>query len=225
MINLPSDYSSAKGFDGSGGPKLTPGGHICRTRTVELAKTRNGSDMLVVNFDIVEEGEFKEYYGRIFDSRIRYNAANAKWPGVFRTTISTKDGKTNGFFKGLIEAIEASNPGYSFTGTGNNEITLQGKLLGFNFGEEEYPDRNTGEIKIAVKPQYAVSVAKVREGVIPPARKLYNPQSAAPGYSGGQPNRNASVPGIMQQPRNQQQRMDLYNQGDAYDDDDDELPF
>lgn len=223
MINLPSDYSTAKSFDGSSAPKMTVGGHICRTRTIELTKTRNGKDMLVVNFDINEEGEFNGYYSRIFETRLRYNGVGAKWPGTFRTTILNNDGKTNGYFKGLIEAIEASNPGYSFTGSGNNEITLQGKLVGFNFGEEEYADQNTGEVKVTVKPQYAVSVAKVREGCIPPARKPYNPPGA-PGYSGGQGNRNATIPGIMQPPRNEQQRMNLYGQNDPADDDD-ELPF
>ena len=224
MINLPSDYNNAKGFDGSSAPKLTPGGHICRTRTIELTKTRTGKDMLVVNFDINEEGEFNGYYGRIFETRLRYNTVNAKWPGVFRTTIANNEGKTNGFFKGLIEAIEASNPGYSFMGSGNNEVTLQGKLVGFNFGEEEYADQNTGEIKVTVKPQYAVSVAKVREGCIPPAKKPYAPPDGS-GYSGSQRARSATVPGIMQPPRNQpqQQRMDLYSQDAA--DDDDELPF
>ena len=55
---------------------------------------------------------------------------------------------------------------------------MKGKLVGFNFGEEEYErtDYQTGEIKVAVsvKPAYAISVARVREGVIPPAKKLLN---------------------------------------------------
>ena len=221
MIPLPSDYAKAKSYDGSSSPKLTPGGHICRTRTVTLAKSKAGNDMLIADFDIVEEGDFRNYYQKQFDYRMKYNT-DANWPGRYFMPIANADGTTNTRFKGFVTAIEESNPGFRFNG---DELGLQNKLLGFNFGEEEYEVKTTGEIKITVKPQYAVSVAKVREGVIPPARKLYNPQGAAPGYSGGQPNRNASIPGIMQQPRNQQQRMDLYNQGDAYDDDDDELPF
>ena len=50
-------------------------------------------------------------------------------------------------------------------------------------------------------------------------------QSAQTG--GGQTNRNGTIPGIMQQPRNQQQRMDLsgQNNDDFMEVDDDELPF
>ena len=52
-------------------------------------------------------------------------------------------------------------------------------------------------------------------------------QSGQP--AGGQPNRNpnGSIPGIMQPPRNQQQRMDLNGQSndDFMEVDDDELPF
>ena len=46
--------------------------------------------------------------------------------------------------------------------------------------------------------------------------------------SGGQTNRNGTIPGIMQPPRNQQQRMDLTGQqdnGGFMEVDDDELPF
>lgn len=51
-------------------------------------------------------------------------------------------------------------------------------------------------------------------------------QSAQTG--GGQTNRNGTIPGIMQPPRNQQQRMDLTGQqdnGGFMEVDDDELPF
>ena len=158
MINLPNDYSTAKAYDGNSLPRLSVGGHICRIRTVQLTKTRKtGADMLVVNFDINEEGEFNGYYGKVFDARRKYRQ-DAAWPGVFRTTISTREGTTNGFFKGLIDAVEASNPGYSFTGSRANEQTLQGKLVGFNFAEEEYEmtDPSTGEVRkgTTVKPQY-----------------------------------------------------------------------
>lgn len=220
MINLPSDYAHAQAYDGSSGPKLTPGGHICRTRTVTLGRSRNGNDMLIADFDIVEEGELRNYYQRRYE-RARQYRADANWPGRYYMPIANQDGTTNTRFKGFIKAIEDSNAGFKFTG---DELTLQNKLLGFNFGEEEYCVESTGEIKTTVKPAYAVSVAKVREGCIPPAKKPYAPPDGS-GYSGSQSARSATVPGIMQPPRNQpqQQRMDLYSQDAA--DDDDELPF
>lgn len=219
MINLPSDYSTAKAYDGTSVLKLTPGGHICRTRTVMLTKSKSGNDMLVADFDIVEEGEFRDYYRRQYEYRSRYYQ-NASWPGRYYMPIANSDGTTNTRFKGFIAAIEESNSGYRFNG---DELGLQNKLVGFNFGEEEYCVEATGEIKTTVKPAYAVSVAKVREGVIPPAKKPCTPPGAS-GYSGGQSTRSATVPGIMQPPRNEQLRMDMYGQGTPVDDDD-ELPF
>lgn len=206
MLNLPKDYDSASAFDGGSSlPKLTIGGHICRIRNARLEKTqRSNKDMLVIAFDINEGGEFDGFYQKVFEVRRKYNA-DAKWSGIFRTTITNAEGNTNGFFKGLIEAVEASNNGYNFKASGCNELSLQGKFIGFNFGEEEYTVQATGEIKTSVKPMYAVSVAKVHEGVIPPAKKLANTSNGSNSYSAPQ-----------------QTRMN-YDQG--VDVDDDELPF
>ena len=172
MINLPKDYATAKAYDGSSFPKITPGGHICRTRTVIATKSKSGKDMLIVDYDINELGELDGIYKRIYDYRLRSNP-NAEWPGRTYIVISNDDGTTNGRFKAFIKAIEDSNPGYSFAQSGANEATLQGKNLGFNFGEEEYePQNSPGEIRVRVRPDYAVSVAAVHAGVVPPAKKL-----------------------------------------------------
>lgn len=194
MINLPSDYRTARAFDGTGGPTLTPGGHICRISAAKLDTARSGAEMLVVAFDIAEGGAFDGYYKERHARATGYNP-NAKWPGVFRTGILNREGKTNGYFKGLITAIEESNPGYSFEATNGNEATLAGKMVGFCFGEEEFR-ASDGTVKVAVKPFYAVSVAKVREGLPVPARKPLNDQQAQ-----------------------------MERQGFTQADDDDELPF
>jgi hypothetical protein len=187
MIQIPNDYDSARAYDGSAAPLLTPGGHICRIRGARVEQSRSGNDMLVVAFDIVEEGEFNGYYHRRFERAKSYNAY-ANWPGVFRASILTADGRTNGYFKGFIEAVEASNAGYSFRQSGGNEAMLNGKLVGFNFGEEDYRAQD-GSVKTAVKPFYAVSVAKVREGIAPPAKKLLADAGSAP-RPVGQPDAN-----------------------------------
>lgn len=192
MIQIPNDYDSARGYDGSAAPRLTPGGHICRIHGARVEQSRNGNDMLVVAFDIVEEGEFNGYFQRRFERAKSYNAY-ANWPGVFRTAILTADGKTNGYFKGFIEAVEASNAGYSFRQSGGNEAMLKGKLVGFNFGEEEYRSPIDNSVKTAVKPFYAVSVAKVREGIAPPAKKLMADAGSAPRPI-GQPDANGFQP-------------------------------
>ena len=190
MIPIPRDYDSARSFDGTGGPNLTPGGHICRIQGVRLEKSKTGKDMLVVAFDISEGSEFDGFFKKRFERSSSFNS-NAKWPGVFRCTLLNANGECNGFFKGFIEALEESNPNYNFKATKGDEQQMRGKLVGFNFGEEEYErtDYNTGEIKVAVscKPAYAISVASVREGVIPPAKKLLNNGAGSAPQYGSQP--------------------------------------
>ena len=183
MIPIPRDYDNARAFDGTTGPTLPPGGHICRIQGVRLEKTqKTNKDMLVVAFD--------GYFRKRFERSSGFNA-NAKWPGVFRVTLTNANGDTNGYFKGFIEALEASNPNYNFKASKGDEQQMKGKLVGFNFGEEEYErtDYQTGEIKVAVsvKPAYAISVARVREGVIPPAKKLLNNGNGAAAASTTRP--------------------------------------
>ena len=213
MIPIPNDYDKARAFDGSVAPNLTPGGHICKIRGVRMEKTRNGKDMLVVAYDICEGGEFDDFFKEKYARAAKYNLA-ATWPGVYRVTLLNSEGSTNGFFKGFIEALEASNSGYNFKASNGDERMMNGKLVGFNFGEEEYEytDRQTGEIKVGTscKPQYAVSVERVREGLIPPAKKhLENRASSSSSFP------SSSFPASNNPP---------VNQGFT-EVDDDELPF
>ena len=174
---LPNDYDSTKAYDGTGGYSPLPvGGHICRIVGARATKSRNGNDMIEVAFDISEGSEFDGKFKERFDY-IRKSKADAKWPngGMFRTGVLTADGKTSGYFKGLITAVEESNPGYSFKGSGCNEDTMKGKLIGFNFGEEDYKG-NDGKIRTSIKPFYAVSVQTVRDGIEPPKKKEYKPK-------------------------------------------------
>mgnify|MGYP007057671240 CR=1 FL=1 len=174
---LPSDYDSTKAYDGTGGYTPLPvGGHICRIVGARATKSRNGNDMIEVAFDIAEGSEFDGKFKERFDF-LRKSNANAKWPngGMFRTGVLNSDGKTSGYFKGLITAVEESNPGYSFKGSGCNEETMKGKYVGFNFGEEDYKG-NDGKIRTSIKPFYAVSVQTVRDGIEPPKKKEYKPK-------------------------------------------------
>ena len=166
MINIPSDFNTARAYDGSSVSALTVGGHVCKIQGAKVEKARSGADMLVVAFDIAEGGEFDGYYGARHERSKQYRQ-DAKWPGVFRAPILTKEGKTSGYFKGFITAVEESNPGYKFTG---DETLLRGKMVGFNYGEEEYLNRDN-ELRVSIKPFYAVSVNHVREGIQPPPMK------------------------------------------------------
>lgn len=174
-MRLPSDYITAQGY--SGGTAVNPlalGGHICRIRNARVDQAKSGKDLLVVAFDIQEGSEWDGYYAEMFKSLRNWNT-EAKWPGVFRKTVTNNDGKTNGYFKGFIEAVEKSNPGFDFAATGADETKLVGKVVGFNFGEEEYWSNVHREVRVMVNPQYAVSVQDVRDGIEPPKRKSIDP--------------------------------------------------
>lgn len=165
-MKLPNDYDNAPAKYGNSAVKLTPGGHICRIHSATVETSRTGNDMLVVAYDIYEGSEFDGFFRRKFDGSVQYRS-NAKWPGVFRVNLLNSRGLTNGFFKGFIESVEKSNSGFNFRATGADESKLAGKLVGFNFGEEEFMGRD-GTPQTVVKPRYAVSVDHVRQGIEPP---------------------------------------------------------
>ena len=175
---IPNDYDSAKAYTGGGSFATLPvGGHVCRIIDAREATSRQGNPMLEVAIDIAEGGPDDGFYKDMFESK-RASKPDAKWPCIFRTGLLNKEGKTSGFFKGLITAIEDSNAGYNFKATGGDEKTLKGKMVGFNFGEEEWR-KSDGSIGVSVKPFWAVSVEKVREGIDPPERKKLKENAAS----------------------------------------------
>lgn len=181
MIPIPNDFDNARAYDGNSFPVLPLGAHVCRVLRADVVKNRANADMLVINFDVTEGGEFDGYYKKRFEAAKARNA-NAKWPGVFRANLLTRDGATSGYFKGFITALEESNPGYNFRASNGNETAMNGMYVGFVFGEEEFRTNDTHEIKTTVKPFYAVSVPKAREGVAIPAKKRLR-EDAASGFS------------------------------------------
>lgn len=169
-MKKPNDFDKATAYDGnSTRMTLTEGCHICRIQGAREETSRGGSEMLVVAFEIAEGGDLDGYYKDRHEFLTRYNT-DAKWPGVFRSVVTRRDGSTNPFFKGLIAAIEESNPGYRFDF--DNPATLRGKMVGFNFGLREYV-KGDNTIGTIVEPFYAVSVQTVRAGTLqPPKPKL-----------------------------------------------------
>lgn len=178
MIAKPMDWDSAQAYTGDG-EKMTPGGHVVRIMAMRQEMSRNNKPMIVVAFDIEEGSELDGFYKRQHDARKGYNAA-AKWTGVIRYMLYARDGmSTNGFFKGFIDAVEKSNPGYCWNW---DERSLAGKKVGMIFGEEEYKDLQNGVVRVTVKAQQARSVQAVLDGVpVPPIKKL--PMSDTNGYA------------------------------------------
>ena len=140
---------------------LAPGGYVCRIMGVEEGVTRNGAPTFNVSLDIAEGPESNR-----FANEYRANTRpDKKWGCVYRQLITTKDGGTSPFFKGLITAIEESN-GMAVQWTDNQDAfaaQFKGKLVGVIFGREEYAKQD-GSKAWSTKAQICVPVAKIRSG-------------------------------------------------------------
>ena len=172
------DYEKTQAFDGEY-ETLPLGGHICKIMGTKI-DAYDWGEVLVVALDIAE-GDSAGFYQRQYNRRKETDPA-AKWPGTFRQPIpqdngTDKDNKTKGFFKGMISAIEKSNPGYIWNW---DEKTLGGKKVGAVFGQEEYLDQN-GSVKLSTKCQSLRSLDAIRKGVeVPPIKPLRDRAQAAP---------------------------------------------
>lgn len=192
MIQLPSDYNQAAAYDGNGGPRLMPGGQVCKivgART-ETVNTQNGpKQKFVLAYDIAE-GEFAGYFDAQFKRAKEQDASKAKWRGTYDCFILTNEGKTNPFFKGLIACIDKSNEPFQCVVNGQlNEANFKGKLIGMLFRKEEYMGSD-GKKKETVKACAARSVQTIREGnfEIPEPKLLQGSQGgrgAAPSVPAG----------------------------------------
>lgn len=204
MISVPHDYNQASAYDGSGGPRLVPGGQVCKivgART-ETVNTQNGpKQKFVLAYDIAE-GEFAGYFDDQFKRAKEQDAGKAKWRGTYDCFILTNEGKTNPWFKGMIACIDKSNEPFQCVVNGQlNEANLKGKLIGLLFRKEEYMG-NDGKKKETVKACATRSVQTIREGNFEiPEPKLLQ------GNGGGRGTAPAAVPAGFTQV------------------DDDELPF
>lgn len=155
----PLDYENVQA--NSNFTPLAPGGYVCRIMGTEEGVTRNGAPTFNVSLDIAEGPEANR-----FATEYRNDTrSDKKWGCVYRQLITTKDGGTSPFFKGLITAIEESN-GMTVQWTDNQEAfaaQFKGKLVGVIFGREEYAKQD-GTKAWSTKAQLCMPVAKIRSG-------------------------------------------------------------
>lgn len=161
MILKPEGYDAAAAFTGEY-ETLEPGGYICVIKKAESVMSSKNSPMISILFDI-SEGEHKGFYERIWKSS--ENKENHKWRGTFNQLTG---GKSTPFFKGMITAIEESNPGYKWNW---DESSLKGKLFGGVFGREQYTKQD-GTNAMSVKCVFIRCVDAVKKGITPPADKM-----------------------------------------------------
>lgn len=170
----PTGYDETQAFTGES-MTLPPGGYVCKIIAAKEEKSKRGASMLVIAFDICE-GQYDDFYGSKHAAVIERNPA-AKWPGVF---YQLTEGASLPYFKGMITAIEESNPGYKWNW---DEKTLTGKKFGGVFGREEFETQD-GRLLMVTKLFYIRSVEAVRKGVEAPADKLLEGKNRPAARSG-----------------------------------------
>ena len=156
-MRLPDDYERASASTEV--RRLTPGGYVCQIKKVEADDKAN---QLRVFFDIFE-GDYKGFYKERY-SKDKERSSKAAWRGTYNLFVMTRDGRTNPFFKGFIQAVQDSNPNAQLIRDG--ELQLEGFtscLVGLLFRQEEFRGQD-GNIHSTVRPCMAVSDKRVRAG-------------------------------------------------------------
>lgn len=139
---------------------IEKGAYICQIKEVEDVTDK---EYLKIKFDVVD-GKFKNYFSE--------NYLLQNWPNQGTLYKSYKDTASK-FFRAFITAIEKSNANKNYKWNWD-ERTLVGKYVVVVFGEEEYQDKETLEVKVSVKPVDTRSIQAYKEGKIelPPLKKL-----------------------------------------------------
>lgn len=159
MMQKPSDWDTTPAITGEYIP-LPPGGYECCIVKVQKGESKSGAAMLTISFDI-ESGKYAGYYRKQYEGR-KVGNADAKWGGMY---YQLTEGQQQGRFKGMLENIEKSNPGYVWNW---DEQSLVGKLFGGKFREEEYI--YNGKIYTSTKCIGILPIEGI-EGITPPEKK------------------------------------------------------
>lgn len=146
---------------------LPAGGYKCIiVKAEELESSANGKAYLKLSLDVAE-GKYKDIYKKKFETDTR---ADKKWSCVWNVFEEGYElGTTNPKFKGLITAIEASNPNFKFDFIHVKD--LENKKVGIVFREEEFIGEDKGTYS-ASKPFYALSYDKVESTKVPAPKKV-----------------------------------------------------
>lgn len=174
MIRKPMNWENVQEF--SERKTLPLGAYVCKVKQAKVLDNSYGSQLAIL-FDI-SEGEHSGFYAQDFAAN---TMENKKWKGVLRVWLPKDDGSdkdeiTKRVLKGMTNAFEQSNPGYTWNW---NENSLVDKAIGVLFRNEEW-DYN-GKHGWAVRPFKALSVAAVRDGnyTLPEGKPLNSKASAS----------------------------------------------
>ena len=158
-MRKPQGYDEAPAITGEG-QALPPGLYVSQIK-MAIEENKNGKAVLAIAYDIAE-GEYKGFYQQRYDAD---KSPDKKWPGIHRQYT---EGKSTGFFKGLITSIEESNPGYQWNW---DESTLKGKRFGAIMGREQFLTQD-GQKRFATKIFWVRSIEGLKNAAIPEDRLL-----------------------------------------------------
>ena len=186
MIKKPQGYDQAPAYTGES-VQLPKGKYVCVIRQVAAKESTNGNAQFVILYDIAE-GEYKDFYQKLFDADRAQDPSGAKWRGVFKQNM---EGKGTPWLKGIITSIERSNNFTFQWDKEGNEKTLQGNRFGGIFRRRQY-EADNGNRPIVTELYRIRSVAGLAEAEVPedellpdgPSERKDPSQAAAPSSVG-----------------------------------------
>ncbi len=161
MIKKPQGYDQAPAYTGEF-QQLPKGKYVCVIKQVAAQDSKNGNPQLVILYDIAE-GEYKNFYQKLYDADKAQDPSGAKWRGVFKQNM---EGKGLSWFKGIITSIERSNNFTFQWDKENNEATMKGKKFGGIFRRRQYEAAN-GNRPFTTELFQIRSVAGLSEAEVP----------------------------------------------------------
>lgn len=161
MIKKPQGYDAAPAYTGESA-QLPKGKYVCVIKQVTTKVSTNGNEQFVILFDIAE-GEYKDFYQKLYDADRAQNAASTKWRGVFKQNM---EGRGLSWFKGIITSIERSNNFTFQWDRENNEATLKGKKFGGLFHRRQF-EAEDGKRPFVTELFQVRSVAGLAEAEVP----------------------------------------------------------
>lgn len=170
-MQKPTWWDETKAIKG-GGEKLPPGGYVCTVIGATITQSRKGKEMLVLWVDVAD-GDYAGIFMRQYGQR-KAEDSNAKYPaGGTYYQLTGLDGepknKQAGRFKGLVETLKASNPGWEWS---FDVASLKGLMFGGVFREEEYESSYDGAIKTTTKIAYVNELEGIEDVPVPPKKEL-----------------------------------------------------
>lgn len=172
MIKKPAGYDEVAAYTGEF-QQLPKGKYVCVIKQVSIQESRNGNQQFVILFDIAE-GEYKDFYKKMFDGDKAQNPKDAKWRGVYKQNM---EGKGLPWFKGIITSIERSNNISFRWDQEKNEDSLRGKKFGGIFWRRQYEAAN-GNRPFATELYQIRSVEGLKDAEVPEDKLL--PEGSTP---------------------------------------------